>query len=201
MECDTRQQILNAAEELFSQKGFNGTPVRDIAQLADVNVAAINYHFRNKRELLHEVLKTGYIHLSKEVSRIAKKNTDSFVELTGAIFNVLLKNDKIVLNCMKIILDEGFDDFDDIGVDDEMIGPPGGMILFDMITKEVGTDIDEASRKWAVVSIFSIMFHKALVIKSPYGKRPTVKKVMNKNKSLEDITRLAQLILNDLKSK
>ena len=52
----TRERILTAASDEFSAKGFDKTTVRDICTRADVNVAAINYHFRDKQNLYYEVL-------------------------------------------------------------------------------------------------------------------------------------------------
>lgn len=49
---DKREQLINAAEELFAEKGFDGTSVRDIAQKADVNLAMISYYFGSKEKLL-----------------------------------------------------------------------------------------------------------------------------------------------------
>jgi len=48
----TREKILDAAEQLFVEKGFNATSVRAIANLAAVNLAATNYHFGSKQKLL-----------------------------------------------------------------------------------------------------------------------------------------------------
>ncbi|MGC3947298.1 MAG: TetR family transcriptional regulator [Chryseolinea sp.] len=47
----TSEKILSAARKLFEQKGFDKTSVRDIATMADVNVALINYHFESKENL------------------------------------------------------------------------------------------------------------------------------------------------------
>lgn len=52
---DTRTRILDAAQELFAAKGFEGTSVREITRLADVNVAAIHYHFGSKEHVLRGV--------------------------------------------------------------------------------------------------------------------------------------------------
>lgn len=52
----TRDRILTAASEEFSIKGFDKTTVRDICTRADVNVAAINYHFQDKQNLYYKVL-------------------------------------------------------------------------------------------------------------------------------------------------
>src|SRR6185503_18309631 len=50
-----RERILDAALDLFGERGLNGTTVRDIAARAKVNVAAISYHFGGKDELYREV--------------------------------------------------------------------------------------------------------------------------------------------------
>ena len=48
---DVRQRITEAALILFATKGYSGTSIRDITSLAKCNVAAINYHFKNKDNL------------------------------------------------------------------------------------------------------------------------------------------------------
>lgn len=52
---DTRTQILDAAEHLFAERGFRGTSVRAITELAGVNLAAVGYHFGSKAKLLAAV--------------------------------------------------------------------------------------------------------------------------------------------------
>jgi AcrR family transcriptional regulator len=57
----TRQRILNAAERLFAERGYDRTSIRAIVAKARVNQAAINYHFGGKdglyREVLHEAFR------------------------------------------------------------------------------------------------------------------------------------------------
>ena len=55
-ESDTKEQILDAAEQIFGAKGFAGTSLRDITRKAGVNLAAVNYHFGSKEGLLRAVL-------------------------------------------------------------------------------------------------------------------------------------------------
>lgn len=59
---DKKDQILHSALELFASRGFDGTSIREIAQLADVNIAMINYYFGSKEKLFHEIIeyKVGY---------------------------------------------------------------------------------------------------------------------------------------------
>ena len=54
---DVEERLLNVAEELFSQQGFDGTSVRDITTQASCNVAAVNYHFSGKDNLYVEVFR------------------------------------------------------------------------------------------------------------------------------------------------
>jgi AcrR family transcriptional regulator len=50
-----REAILTAAEELFSNNGFNAVSVRDIAQAAGANPGSVTYHFKTKDGLLLEI--------------------------------------------------------------------------------------------------------------------------------------------------
>src|SRR6187401_2389167 len=54
---NTKDRILGAAEELFAQYGFAGTSLRQVTTRADVNIAAVNYHFGSKENLVNEVFR------------------------------------------------------------------------------------------------------------------------------------------------
>ncbi|HVM87236.1 MAG TPA: TetR family transcriptional regulator [Puia sp.] len=56
MAADKREHILDIAEKLFGDKGFDGTSVRDIVQHANVNLAMISYYFGSKEKLLEALL-------------------------------------------------------------------------------------------------------------------------------------------------
>lgn len=53
---DTKTKILNAAEKLFGMNGFDGTSLRDITTEAEVNLAAVNYHFQSKESLIDAII-------------------------------------------------------------------------------------------------------------------------------------------------
>ena len=53
---DTKTKILNAAEKLFGMNGFDGTSLRDITAEAQVNLAAVNYHFQSKESLIDAII-------------------------------------------------------------------------------------------------------------------------------------------------
>jgi len=52
----TKERLLNAAGELFAEKGFHTTSVREICERARANLASVNYHFRSKEKLYEAVV-------------------------------------------------------------------------------------------------------------------------------------------------
>jgi len=54
---ETRTRILDAAEELFMQHGFEGTSMRLLTARAGVNLAAVNYHFGSKHALIEALFR------------------------------------------------------------------------------------------------------------------------------------------------
>lgn len=68
---DVRERILDSARALFTEKGYEGTSVRDIASDSGTNVAMVNYYFRSKFNLFEKIFE------------------ESFDELVGQVFSVL----------------------------------------------------------------------------------------------------------------
>jgi len=62
----TKDRILGAAEELFAQHGFVGTSLRQVTSRADVNIAAVNYHFGSKENLINEVFRRRMDDMSRQ---------------------------------------------------------------------------------------------------------------------------------------
>jgi AcrR family transcriptional regulator len=52
----TRDRIIEAAGEIFAERGFESTTVRDICQRAEANIAAVNYYFGDKQRLYVEAV-------------------------------------------------------------------------------------------------------------------------------------------------
>lgn len=89
---DKQIQIMEAAEELFAEKGFNGTSVRDIAEKAQVNLAMISYYFGSKDKLLETLFEyRGELSKTKLVSIIEKPNTTSLEKVYLLIDNYIDK--------------------------------------------------------------------------------------------------------------
>lgn len=56
IEQDTKEKLLAAAAKVFSLRGFGGATVKEIADLAGVNVSLISYHFHGKEGLFRAIL-------------------------------------------------------------------------------------------------------------------------------------------------
>jgi AcrR family transcriptional regulator len=55
-----RERLLDAAGEVFAERGFDGATIREITKQAGVNVAAVNYYFRDKDELYAATLRHAH---------------------------------------------------------------------------------------------------------------------------------------------
>ena len=62
----TRAAILDAAERLYAERGFSDVTLRDIVGAAGVNLAAVNYHFGSKDELIAELFVTRSLATNRE---------------------------------------------------------------------------------------------------------------------------------------
>jgi len=62
---DTKELILDAAENLFAAEGYHGTSIRAITKEAGVNLASINYHFGSKEALVEALFKHRFGPLNK----------------------------------------------------------------------------------------------------------------------------------------
>lgn len=92
----TRQRLLICAEKLMAEKGIAATPVREITDASEANVAAVNYYFGSKTELLLELLKDRFLQLDAELLKrveIVEQRTDNSApgvrDLVGAYFDAL----------------------------------------------------------------------------------------------------------------
>jgi len=55
-DTSTEEKIKEAARKVFMQKGFAATRTRDIAEESGINLALLNYYFRSKEKLFHQVM-------------------------------------------------------------------------------------------------------------------------------------------------
>jgi AcrR family transcriptional regulator len=64
---EVKDKIIEASRNLFIQKGFKGTSIRDIAAASGTNVAMVNYYFRSKHNLFEEIFEEAFNILTGKV--------------------------------------------------------------------------------------------------------------------------------------
>lgn len=71
----TRDDILDAAAQVFRQKGFHGASMADIAEVLDVQKASLYHHVESKQEILLALLDRALGMLTEHISTISSQNT------------------------------------------------------------------------------------------------------------------------------
>jgi AcrR family transcriptional regulator len=153
----TQQKLLTAACEVFAENGFKNTTVRDICNRAEVNVAAINYHFGNKEKLYEAVWENS--------NRAAVKNRMDELDLarTGAPEKRIRL---FVKTLLRNILDQNRPEWDFRIVAHEMISPtasfdiivdrairPGFLFLKELVQEMLGEDVPKEKVEKCALSI------------------------------------------------
>lgn len=80
-----REQILDAAVQLFAEYGYHAAPLRDIARIAGIQAASIYHHYPNKQALLIEIMETHMQRLNAGLERILRDYSDPLQRLDQAI--------------------------------------------------------------------------------------------------------------------
>ena len=73
----TPEKIINATIECIERHGLNALTIRMIAEAADVNIAAVNYHFHSRENLVQKVKEISFIHMIddlREMSLMQKRD-------------------------------------------------------------------------------------------------------------------------------
>jgi len=67
---NTEIKILDAAREIFHQKGFNGARMQEIADLAGINKALLHYYFKNKESLFEKIFNETFAQIASKLTEI-----------------------------------------------------------------------------------------------------------------------------------
>ncbi len=126
----TKKMILQVAEELFAEKGFDGTSITMIAKTAGVNRALIYYHFKDKNDLIISLFRNIIEELNEYINRsfganapqhhevditIQIKEKINFLAQRRKILSVLLMeslkshdNENFLFQCAEIVMTNEF---------------------------------------------------------------------------------------------
>lgn len=85
----TRRRILDAAEEVFAEKGYHGTAVDDIARTADMSKGGFYFHFLNKQAIFLALMEALTPRLIGTAERAIAQETDPVAKLDAALRTVL----------------------------------------------------------------------------------------------------------------
>lgn len=163
---DTKCKIIKVALKLFGNKGYDGTSVRDIAKDADVNLASVNYHFKNKQNLYFEVFNSNCTELEEELKKLYHEGM-KLEDFSVSMFKYFLENSPNLLNIFRLILNDSLDFSDaESSFCPTQLGPPAGDLLLKIITEEVGEDVPLDARYWAVMTLVSHITHISIILSS-----------------------------------
>ncbi|WP_105902722.1 TetR/AcrR family transcriptional regulator [Vibrio gangliei] len=95
----TKAKIMDVAEALFAEHGFNDTSLRTITTKANVNLASVNYHFGDKKTLVRAVL-NRYLEafmpaLEKTLTELNQQENYTMTDVFNTLIQPLLSLDKL----------------------------------------------------------------------------------------------------------
>lgn len=78
---NTETEILNAAKEIFQQKGMAGARMQEIADKAQINKALLHYYYRSKQLLFEAVFKSAFMLLAPQLNKVLNDDSDLFEKI------------------------------------------------------------------------------------------------------------------------
>lgn len=198
----TKAKILNVASELFAQKGFAATSIREISSLAKVNISAIHYHFQDKAGLYWEVFYRGRNWFENEIEKIGENEELTVGETALEIYNFFLENHSLTLNMFRMLFSEKVNfEKKDLPSSIHELGPPGRKLLMKKIKKEFGEGFSEDDLRWASGMIFTIVVQYGVFARLPmFLEKSKLDPFLQEDSMREGISRAVKGILLELTS-
>ena len=84
----TPDRLLDVARQLFAERGYEGTTVRDIALASEANLAAVGYHFGSKEGLYQEVLRSQVAPLANAIGQVCGSGLPPLDKIAGIVHTV-----------------------------------------------------------------------------------------------------------------
>lgn len=85
MVVDKKEHIMTHAIQLFADKGFEATSIRDLAKAADVNVAMVNYYFGSKEKLIEAIVEEKAAYMKDRIEELEADKTMSEIDKVNAL--------------------------------------------------------------------------------------------------------------------
>lgn len=202
MNDSTKSKILAIAHKLFAEYGFNGVSIRDLAKECDVNVSAINYHFKSKENLYIETVKESIGQTSEKVRAIYDNlKNPSIDELSMQVFDYFVSESEDLKTAFKLVMGQSNKNACIMPLSDDIVGyagPPGGEYFAKCLMHEF-PNTSQIDIDWAVRTLFTLIIHKSLVTCNESLMKSLCKKNITEDIIRNDITRLIKMIRQEFK--
>ncbi len=193
-----QERLLNAAEELFCEKGFEGTSIRDIAASAGCNIASVNYYFGGKQQLYEQVWKRHLIPMRdsrlKSIERVSfnnerKPSLEDLIRSFAESFMGSITETQKVSNLNKLMAREYINKH-----------LPSGMFLQEVMMPAVTSmqkalvqafpNLDEQKVPWIVFSLIGQLVHLSHVrVMSDNSEETVIRNLFNKDEIVNHIVK------------
>src|SRR5262252_8627816 len=92
---DTRARIQQVAIELFTEHGYEGTSLREIAERLDVTKAALYYHFRSKEDIIESLVQDFHEQMDELIAwaRLQPRTAESRREILVRYVSIVAERD------------------------------------------------------------------------------------------------------------
>lgn len=165
---ETKKKIIDVARKIFSENGFEGTSIRELAKQAEVNVAAINYHFGSKEQLFFFIIQDAITNLTLSLkliyeNHLIKKTNaeDFFIE----VYRYFHKNSSDIVSTMKVLMSVPMTQKSEMRHIKEIEkGPPGAEYFEKVLIENTQKEISDENLHWATTAIFSHITHKTIIM-------------------------------------
>jgi AcrR family transcriptional regulator len=105
----TKENIVNTALLLFTQKGFQGVSIRDIARKAGVSISVIYHHFTDKQDLVVQAIENSYFFLHFQALKEYLSRTG--LDPTEKVDNLVMFEYELEQKCRRELREAGFDGY------------------------------------------------------------------------------------------
>jgi AcrR family transcriptional regulator len=161
----TKTRILDAAEEVFAQRGFEGASTREIAARADVNISSLHYHWASKETLYVAVFRNVFErimeHLESTITPLLGRDAprslqpDVVDRIMGELFDFFAAQPTIPRLLLRRIVETGALDH---GLERDVLGP--AWEHFTAWTRRA--NLDDAAARLFMLTMHSVVMVYAL---------------------------------------
>ncbi len=88
---EKKAHIINVAEALFSEKGFEGTSIRDLSTRAEINIAMVNYYFGTKEKLFEALINDRVDYKKEEMDELVKDKSQNAVQKISQLIDLYVE--------------------------------------------------------------------------------------------------------------